>query len=278
MKKTSIALLLIGPLLFSACSSVPADEFHAVSAERDYYKIKYEQAIRDLETAKRKLDTQEIENPVPDELPAASAASPAVEEDLTNENSTEILPVTEPVTQEAAAEQAPPAEEAPPETENTVSGSKANFPEDQSTLDGTIVTSDYVLIITDYKVIQPGEPGNPQGEGPVIAFWYDTTSTSDNEISPTAAWGSAIKLTQSPDAETNYELDMTTIPDEKFLDTQMQVIAKGDTLSGAVAYRLADEKAPVVLTARDSLVGKELGRQVFPLEKPTDDDFVDGSG
>ncbi len=82
----------------------------------------------------------------------------------------------------------PTASEAPVETEATV---QEETPKEDSPYyfrDMEIVTEDYSMKITDWKVIEPGQEGNSYGNSPVIAFWYDTTNTSGKDIDPMSAW------------------------------------------------------------------------------------------
>lgn len=55
------------------------------------------------------------------------------------------------------------------------------------------------------------------------------------------------------------ELNMASLPDDAFLDSQMEIIKKDGTVSNAVAYELDDDVTPVTLTAEDMITGEEMG-------------------
>lgn len=128
-----------------------------------------------------------------------------------------------------------------------------------------LVTEDVKIVITDYKVIQPGEEGNEYGDAPVIAFWYDTTNLSSETTNATTAWMFAFKAIQDNDPNVVNTLDVAALPDQAFLKTQLQDIKEGGTVSNAVAYTLDDTTTPVKLVASDMLGITELGEQVFEI-------------
>ena len=130
---------------------------------------------------------------------------------------------------------------------------------------GTLTTGDYTITITDYKVIQPGETGNEYGEKPVIAFWYDTTNTGDEaDIDPMTAWIMVFQAVQDNDPNAVNTLNVAGLPDEQFLDSQMQNIKPGGTVANAVAYELDDDTTPVELTAQD-VTGNAYGSQTYEI-------------
>ena len=133
--------------------------------------------------------------------------------------------------------------------------------------DNVIITSDFTIEITDHKVIAPGEEGNEYGDAPVIAFWYKTTNTSGKDIDPMSAWIYTIKAVQDNDPNKVNELDVASLPDSRFLDSQMAKIKAGGTVENAMAYTLTDTETPVELTAVDGMFGSELGTQTFELNK-----------
>lgn len=130
----------------------------------------------------------------------------------------------------------------------------------------TIVTDDYTIEILDYKVIQPGEEGNKYGSDPVIAFWYNTTNTSGKEIDPNSAWIYIMKAVQDNDPNMVNELNVGMLPDDSFVDTQMNTIKEGGTVENAVSYNLKDTETPVELTATNGMLGKEIGSQVYEIK------------
>lgn len=129
-----------------------------------------------------------------------------------------------------------------------------------------IVTKDYSIKITDWKIINPGEQGNEYGDSPVIAFWYDTTNISGKEIDPMSAWIYAMTAIQDNNPNAVNELNVAMLPDTRFTDTQMQTIKAGGSVECAVAYELSDTETNVTLTAKNNLIGPELGAQTFPIK------------
>src|SRR5699024_9386147 len=116
---------------------------------------------------------------------------------------------------------------------------------------------DFKIEITDYQVIPAGETGNEYGDTPVIAFWYDTTNTSGTDIDPSTAWIYSLKAIQDNDPNAINELDMGMLPDDSFLDSQLETIKKDGTVSNAVSYELDDDFTPVTLVATNGLFGDE---------------------
>lgn len=137
--------------------------------------------------------------------------------------------------------------------------------------DGTdLVTEDYKITITDYKVIQPGETGNEYGDAPVIAFWYDTTvaeGVSDSEYNPTTPWMMSFEAVQDNDPNVINKLNVSSHPDNAYLDSQLETIKPGGTVTNAVAYELTDIETPITLTATGNLITNEkLGSYDYPVQ------------
>ena len=59
-------------------------------------------------------------------------------------------------------------------------------------------------------------------------------------------------------------LNVGMLPDDQYLDSQLQSIKVGGTVSNAIAYELDDETTPVTLTAKD-ILGSEYGSQTFAI-------------
>ena len=133
--------------------------------------------------------------------------------------------------------------------------------------EGVIVSRDYTIKITDYKIIPAGQEGNKYGDAPVIAFWYETTNTSGKEIDPTSAWISIVSAVQDNDPNMVNKLKIAMLPDSRFLDSQLAKIKAGGTVENAVAYTLTDTETPVELTAQESMLGPVIGTQVFELNE-----------
>ena len=132
--------------------------------------------------------------------------------------------------------------------------------------DNEIVVKDYTIKITDWKVIPVGEEGNEYGKNPVIAFWYDTTNTSGGDVDPSTAWIFIMKAVQDNDPNSINELEVASLPDSKFRDSQLEKIKQGGTVSNAVAYELTDEETPVELTAKSSMIGDPIGSMTFEIK------------
>ena len=128
-----------------------------------------------------------------------------------------------------------------------------------------LVTKDYSIKITDWKIINPGEPGNEYSDSPVIAFWYDTTNISGREIDPMSAWIYIMSAVQDNDPNAINKLNTAMLPDSQFTETQMQKIKQGGTVANAMAYTLTDTTTPVELTAKESMIGDDIGAMTFDI-------------
>lgn len=168
-----------------------------------------------------------------------------------------------------------PGEEAsqgdPSQNSNGESSGQEKQPENSDSQyyfkDGTLVAEDVKIVITDWKVIPVGDPGNAYGEKPVIAFWYDTTNTTQQDIdmNPTTAWIAMFTAIQDNNPNAVNELDIGSLPDDTFLDSQMESIKKGGTVPNAVSYELDDATTPVILKATKGYLGESLGEQTFEI-------------
>lgn len=144
--------------------------------------------------------------------------------------------------------------------EDTKENAKAN-----TGFDGKVYETDkFKIEITDYKVIPAGEPGNEYGDKPVIAFWYNTTNKTDEDLNPMDAWIFSFKAIQDNDPNTVNELNVGMLPDDQFLDTQTQQIKNGGTVANAMSYELLDLETPVTLKATD-ILGTEFGSADFEI-------------
>lgn len=158
------------------------------------------------------------------------------------------------------------------ESSSATEKSDSNFVDtaDQASFDGSILKGNaYSIKITDHKVIQPGEKGNEYGDSPVIAFWYDTMVAEDYDnstaIDPTSAWIMNFKAVQDNDPNLVNELNIASLPDEQYLDSQTATIKPGGTVSNAVAYTLTDNETPVTLKA-SSRMGADFGSKEFSIK------------
>ena len=132
--------------------------------------------------------------------------------------------------------------------------------------DNKLVIHDLNIRITQTKIIQPGETGNEYGEKPVIAFWYKVTNKTNKEIDAMTAWIAVFKAVQDNNSNTVNELEVASLPDDRFLDSQSQTIKKNGTVENAVAYTLSDTTTPVKLNATKGIDGKKLGSMTYKLQ------------
>lgn len=112
------------------------------------------------------------------------------------------------------------------------------------------------ITVTSWKMIPAGQPGNEYGDKPIIAFWYTVKNIKDtsDSFSPMNAWiiNGNFKAVQDNNSDQVNTLNIGTLPDDKFMDTQSQGIKQGGTAENAVSYELTDETTPVVLSAYSS--------------------------
>lgn len=122
--------------------------------------------------------------------------------------------------------------------------------------------------ITDVKIIPKGEKGNEYGEKDVIAFWYKTTKIDETieSLDPMTAWISYFTAYQDNNENSVNELEVAALPDEKFLDSQMEEIKVGGTVENAMAYYLDDNTTPVLLKCSDFLQETTYGEQTFEIK------------
>jgi Domain of unknown function (DUF5067) len=123
---------------------------------------------------------------------------------------------------------------------------------------GVLTTPDLKIQITRYKVIEAGQKGNEYGEKPVIAFWYRTTNLSGGDVDPTDFLFNFNAIQDNNPNAVN-ELDVGSLPDDRFRDSQLETIKKGGTVENAIAYELDDLVTPVELVATeglDDVIGK----------------------
>lgn len=172
------------------------------------------------------------------------------------ESNTEETAVEEPETEEVAEVETEETEVEEVESEESV-----------NSFDGTTIsTKDVTIEITDYKVLQPGE-GNNFGDVPLLAFWYDTTvheDVTDTEYDP-SIWIMIMNAIQDNDPNAVNELDVGILPDEAHLDSQMQTIKPGGTVSSSVSYELDDLETPVELTLENIATGETYGSHTYEI-------------
>lgn len=177
----------------------------------------------------------------------------------TEETTTEEAATTEETEETETAETE--AEEDTEEEAGEVAG------EGETSFDGhTLVTDDITIEITDYRVLEPGEENN-FGETPLLAFWYDTTvheDVTETEYDP-SIWILLFKAIQDNDPNAINELEVGILPDKAHLDSQMQTIKPGGTVSSSVSYELDDTDTPVELIVENIVTGEEYGSHTYDL-------------
>ncbi|WP_233589720.1 DUF5067 domain-containing protein [Exiguobacterium sp. SH0S7] len=132
--------------------------------------------------------------------------------------------------------------------------------------DGEAILNDLKIQITETKVIPPGEPGNEYSDKAVLAIWYDTTNLTGKDITPMSAWIVVFEAIQDNDPNAVNTLEVGMLPDEQFLDSQLETIKQDGTVSNAVAYELDDLETPVTLVATQGIGGDELGEQTIEIK------------
>ena len=129
---------------------------------------------------------------------------------------------------------------------------------------GVLTTPDLKIQITRVKVIKAGQKGNEYGHKPVIAFWYKTTNLSGDKVNPIVAFIPYFNAYQDNNPNAENKLDVGSLPDDRFLDSQSENIKKGGTVEDAIAYELDDLVTPVDLVATDGL-DEAIGKATYAL-------------
>lgn len=132
--------------------------------------------------------------------------------------------------------------------------------------DNEVKINDLKIKITETKVIQPGETGNEYGDKPVFAIWYETTNLSDKDIDPITGWLAVFEAVQDNNPNSVNTLEVGGLPDNQYLESQMETIKKNGTVKNAIAYELDDLETPVTLIARQGIAGDKLGEQNFDIK------------
>lgn len=154
---------------------------------------------------------------------------------------------------------------------NVVSAAKKHKKAKKLTDGRTVKLRDINVKITSWKVIPVGQKGNEYGKKPVIAFWYDTTNKTNKEIDPISAWLAVFSVYQDTSKSQVNELEVGSLPDEQFLDTQTETIKKNGTAPNAIAYELDSETVKVNLKAHKGDGGKLIAKQKIAIEQAMKD-------
>ncbi|MGK4034853.1 DUF5067 domain-containing protein [Pediococcus acidilactici] len=126
---------------------------------------------------------------------------------------------------------------------------------------------DLKIKITNSKIIPAGKAGNEYGEKPVLAIWYKVTNLTNKEIDPNTAWMSTFEAYQDNNKNRENKLNVGSLPDQRFIDSQQDNIKKNGTVENAVSYELDDNATPVTLKATQGLGGKKLGTKIFKIKE-----------
>lgn len=130
---------------------------------------------------------------------------------------------------------------------------------------GVAVTKDFTITITQCQVFQGREGLNTYSDNPIIVFTYDLTNTSGKDNVTPSDWSWIMTAVQDNSDDYVNKLDVTLLFDNPYSDYILTQIKPGGTLQGAIAYDLTDLVTPVVLTATNGFLGKEIGKVQFPL-------------
>lgn len=125
---------------------------------------------------------------------------------------------------------------------------------------------DVQVEITDVKVMEEDTEGHEFMDGPVMAFWYEATNFTDDDIDPMTAWFAIFTAIQDNDPNAVNELNVDSLPDMDHLDSQTQTIKKDGTVESSIGYTLDDLETPVTLIATQGLGGDEIGKKNFEIE------------
>lgn len=130
----------------------------------------------------------------------------------------------------------------------------------------TVSLDDVDINVTKHAVINPGDTGNEYGNKPVLAIWYKVKNKSNKEIDPNSAWIASFSATQDTDKNQVNDLDIGSLPDEQYINTQTENIKKNGTTQNAVAYELDSTSIPVQLKATKGVGGETLAEQTVNIK------------
>lgn len=134
--------------------------------------------------------------------------------------------------------------------------------------DGVYEDDDVKIVITKAEVIPEGDTTYSKynlADGDVICFWYDITNKTSKKVTLDTQWALTFKAVQDNNPNSVNELDTAPLPDESFIDAQMEEIKEGGTVSCCWGYKLDDNETPVTLIAKD-ILGNEMGSQNYDVK------------
>ena len=122
---------------------------------------------------------------------------------------------------------------------DSTTGSSAEDGEAESSfVDGVLTTPEVKIVITDHKVVQAGQGDNEYGDKPVIAFWYEVTNLTNQDVDALEwMWLMRAYQDNDPNVENELDLDVFFPADESSLADPTENIKKGGTVKYANGLR-----------------------------------------
>lgn len=133
-----------------------------------------------------------------------------------------------------------------PETKKALESALASYEDLEDVFSKEFKVYNGTIKINEVRILQPGQENNIM-DYPILSIWYDFTL--DDNADPTSAmiaWIDSVVAIQDNDPNFINELMIDVLPDEKYLDSQMQDLKPGGTAENAVSYRLSDDLETVV--------------------------------
>ena len=164
-------------------------------------------------------------------------------------------------------EEEKPAEETE-ETEEVNESEEVDETEDEGTFENDKAEVEELAVeIIDVEVIKEGEGDNQFNDGDIVAFTYEATNKSDEEITLMDAWYNMFTVIQDNDDNVVNELDGGVLSDEDIeVDNQLDAIKEGGTAESTIAFVLDDDTTPVTLIAQFWLDDEEIGREEYDIK------------
>lgn len=128
-------------------------------------------------------------------------------------------------------------------------------------------TNDFVIAITDYEILAPGEGANQYGQDPVIRFISDIHIPEGKDSnSALFIWSTSTRVIQDNDPNKVNVLDPAVLLDGGAKDGLAE-IKPGGTVSYATSYTLTDLETPVTLEFKSNLFSSEPDKVIsFPMK------------
>lgn len=133
-----------------------------------------------------------------------------------------------------------------PETKKALESALASYEDLEDVFSKEFKVYNGTIKINEVRILQPGQENNTM-DYPILGIWYDFKL--DNDADPTSAmiaWIDSVVAIQDNDPNFINELMIDVLPDENYLESQMQDLKPGGTAENAVSYRLSDDLETVV--------------------------------